>query len=52
MKMHCRRLLWVGRERTQKTLRAFFAEFGPETTARLRFGITSFYGQNFILSPS
>ena len=33
----CRRLLWIGRERTQKTLRAFFEEFGPETTARLRF---------------
>jgi transposase len=33
----CRRLLWIGRERTQKTLRAFFEELGPEATARLRF---------------
>ena len=33
----CRRLLWVGRERTQKTLRQFFHEFGPQRTARLRF---------------
>jgi transposase len=33
----CRRLLWVGKERTQKTLRQFFNEFGPERTARLRF---------------
>lgn len=33
----CRRLLWVGKERTQKTLRQFFKEFGPERTARLRF---------------
>jgi transposase len=33
----CRRLLWIGRERTQKTLRTFFEEFGPEATARLRF---------------
>ena len=33
----CRRLLWVGKERTQKTLRQFFKEFGSERTARLRF---------------
>lgn len=33
----CRRLLWIGQERTQKTLRAFFEEFGAERTARLRF---------------
>ena len=33
----CRRLLWIGRERTQKTLRTFFEDFGPEATARLRF---------------
>lgn len=26
---HCRRLLWVGKERTTKTLDAFFNEFGP-----------------------
>ncbi|MFH1951800.1 MAG: ISL3 family transposase [Pseudomonadota bacterium] len=33
----CRRLLWIGRERTQKTLRAFFEDFGQEAAARLRF---------------
>ena len=34
----CRkRLLWVGKERTQKTLQRFFTEFGKEHTARLRF---------------
>jgi transposase len=33
----CRRLLWVGKERTVKTLRQFFREFGTERTARLRF---------------
>lgn len=32
-----RRLLWVGKERTGKTLRQFFKEFGPERTARLCF---------------
>lgn len=33
----CRRLLWIGRKRTQKTLRSFFEDFGPDATARLRF---------------
>jgi transposase len=33
----CRRLLWIGKERTQKTLRQFFKELGTERTARLRF---------------
>jgi len=33
----CKRLLWVGKERTQKTLRQFFKEFGKERTAHLRF---------------
>lgn len=33
----CRRLLWVGKERTAKTLRQFFKEFGQARTARLRF---------------
>jgi len=33
----CKRLLWVGKERTQKTLRQFFKEFGKERTAQLRF---------------
>ncbi len=33
----CKRLLWVGKERTQRTLRQFFKEFGPERTTRLEF---------------
>jgi transposase len=33
----CRRLLFVGKERTQRTLRQFFKEFGQERTARLKF---------------
>lgn len=33
----CRRLLWVGKERTGKTLHQFFQKFGPERTARLSF---------------
>ena len=32
-----KRLLWMGRERTEKTLRRFFDEFGEERTRRLRF---------------
>jgi len=32
-----RRLLWVGKNRTAKTLRHFFRQFGTERTARLRF---------------
>lgn len=33
----CKRLLWVGKERTQKTLRQFFKEFGKERTSQLKF---------------
>jgi transposase len=33
----CRRLLWVGKDRTQKTLCQFFNEFGKERTAQLQF---------------
>jgi len=33
----CKRLLWIGKERTQKTLRQFFDEFGKERTKQLRF---------------
>jgi transposase len=33
----CRRLLWVGRERTARTLLRFFRWFGKERTAALRF---------------
>lgn len=32
-----RRLLWVGKERTQKTLSRFFVEFGDARSARLKF---------------
>lgn len=33
----CRRLLWVGNERTARTLKQFFKEFGPECTSHLDF---------------
>ena len=33
----CRRLLWVGRDRTSKTLLRFFRMMGRERTARIRF---------------
>jgi transposase len=32
-----KRLLWMGRERTEKTLRRFFDEFGEQRSQRLRF---------------
>lgn len=34
---HCRRLLWVGRRRTQKTLRQGLAALGSEVVGGLRF---------------
>jgi transposase len=34
---HCRRLLWVGKDRKQKTLLGFFRTFGKERTAQLKF---------------
>ncbi len=34
---HCKRLLWIGKERTIGTLQGFFDWFGPEKSARLRF---------------
>jgi transposase len=34
---HCRRLLWVGRKRTQATLRRGLAVLGPEVVGGLRF---------------
>ena len=34
---HCRRLLWVGRRRTQRTLRQGLAALGPEVVKGLRF---------------
>lgn len=34
---HCRRLLWVGLNREENTLRGFFDWLGPERAARIRF---------------
>ncbi len=34
---HCRRLLWVGRRRTQATLRRGLKELGPEVVSGLRY---------------
>jgi transposase len=34
---NCRRLLWIGKERTEETLRGFFNEFGAERSALLGF---------------
>jgi transposase len=34
---HCRRLLWVGRRRTQATLRRGLQALGPEVVKVLRF---------------
>jgi transposase len=33
----CRRLLWIGRERTEETLRGFFAWFGQVRSEAIRF---------------
>jgi transposase len=33
----CKRLLWVGKDRTVRTLLCFFREFGKERSAQLRF---------------
>ena len=33
----CTRLLWIGKERTVKTFREFFAMIGPEVSARIEF---------------
>ncbi len=38
-----RRLLWVGKDRTQKTLMQFFKDFGQENTARLRFVVSDMW---------
>jgi transposase len=34
---HCRRLLWLGRRRTQRTLRRGLAALGTEVVKGLRF---------------
>jgi transposase len=33
----CRRLIWIGKERTEATLEAFFTWFGPAKSAALKF---------------
>jgi len=33
----CTRLLWIGKERTVKTFREFFAMIGPEVSAKIEF---------------
>ena len=38
-----KRLLWVGKDRTQKTLIQFFREFGQKNTARLRFVVSDMW---------
>ena len=39
----CKRLLWIGKDRTQKTLKEFFQEFGPQRSAALRFVCTDMW---------
>lgn len=39
----CKRLLWIGRDRTEKTLRIFFAYLGEERSAALRFICTDMW---------
>ena len=34
---HCKRLLWVGRDRTEKTFESFFEKFGAEFCAGIGF---------------
>jgi transposase len=38
-----RRLLWVGKERTEETLRAFFKDFGQKRTQKLQFICTDMW---------
>ena len=39
----CKRLLWIGKDRTHKTLEGFFEEFGPEHCSKLRFVCTDMW---------
>jgi len=39
----CKRLLWIGKDRTKKTLEGFFEEFGPERSSRLPFVCTDMW---------
>lgn len=39
----CKRLLWIGKDRTKKTLVGFFDEFGPDRSSLLRFICTDMW---------
>jgi transposase len=39
----CKRLLWIGKDRTKKTLIGFFDEFGPDRSSKLRFVCTDMW---------
>jgi len=41
---NCRRLLWVGKDRTAKTFLRFFRTFGKERSGRLRFACSDMWG--------
>lgn len=40
---HCRRLLWIGRDRTAKTFEGFFDWLGKERTAVLKFVVSDMW---------
>jgi transposase len=39
----CKRLLWIGKDRTGKTLKSFFQEFGAQRSSKLRFICTDMW---------
>jgi transposase len=39
----CKRLLWIGKDRTKNTLVSFFDEFGPDRSSLLRFICTDMW---------
>jgi transposase len=39
----CKRLLWIGKDRTKNTLVSFFDEFGPDRSSLLRFVCTDMW---------
>lgn len=39
----CKRLLWIGKDRTGKTLKSFFQEFGAQRSSQLRFICTDMW---------
>jgi len=39
----CKRLLWIGKDRTGKTLKSFFQEFGTQRSSNLRFICTDMW---------